>query len=414
MLKGGVALESFLRIPSVFMRGGTSKGLILKSNDLPADPIIRDRLITRIYGSPDVRQIDGIGGGTPLTSKLAIVGAASRRDADISYTFGQVSLEENKIDYRPTCGNMAAAVGLFAAEEGYVELTDSITIVRIFNTNTNNIIEAEIPVKNGKIQYDGTFSIDGVPGTSSCIMINYLETGGAITGNLLPTGNTKDSVKLDDGRKFDITVIDAANVIVFVHANQLNIKGTEIGKNFNRKELLNTLEAIRVEAGIRVGLIKDKTAVTPYSHALPKIAVVSHPQSYNTNTGDVINLNKIDIVGRYISMGTLHEAFAVSGGIGVAVAAQIPGTIIAELFNKLDKQMVNIGHPSGTMRVEAKVEKKSLQYNVRRAAIGRTARRLMEGYSIIPTSFYISNVLQKQHMSGLRSESEFDEAHGGS
>lgn len=387
-------MESFLRIPAVFMRGGTSKGLILKSADLPADPHVRDKVITRIYGSPDIRQIDGLGGGTPLTSKLAIVGASSRSDVDISYTFGQVSLEEEMIDYRPTCGNMAAAVGLFAAEEGYVELTDPVTIVRIFNTNSNNIIEAEIPVRNGKIQYDGTFSIDGVPGTSQRILINYLNTEGAITGKILPTGNPKDTLKIDDGRVFDITVIDAANVIVFVQANQLNIKGTEIGNSFNRPGLLDTLEAIRIETGIHIGLFKNKKTVTPVSHALPKIAVVAPPQSYLTNNGRIIQANEIDIVGRYVSMGKLHEAFAVSGGIGIAVAAQIPGTIIAEIIGKLDKQKeVEIGHPSGTMSVVAEVESIKNQFSVKRASIGRTARRLMEGYAVIPNSILEDNVL---------------------
>jgi 2-methylaconitate cis-trans-isomerase PrpF len=377
-------MEDFIRIPCTLMRGGTSKGLILKSVHLPSDPYTRDKVITRIYGSPDVRQIDGMGGGTPLTSKLTIVGAPSHPDAHINFTFGQVSLADNTIDYKPTCGNMSSAVGLYAVEEGYVELTEPVTVVRIFNTNIGKIIEAEIPVKNGKILYEGDFSIDGVPGKAPRIMINFLDSGGAITGKLLPTGNPKDTIKLDDGREFDVSVIDSANVIVFVRAEQLNISGTELGEDFNKQDLLNTLEAIRVEAGVRIGLIQDRTVVTPVSHALPKIAVLAKPQTYKTSTDRIVGANEIDLVGRYVAMGMLHQAFAVSGGIAAATGAQIPGTVIDELINKSDKGMINIGHPSGVITVDAKVEKNRDLLEVKRAAVGRTARRLMDGYSYVP------------------------------
>jgi 2-methylaconitate cis-trans-isomerase PrpF len=383
-------MEEHIRIPCVLMRGGTSKGLILKSIHLPSDPYVRDQLITRIYGSPDIRQIDGIGGGTALTSKLAIIGPSSHPDAHINYTFGQVSLAENTIDYKPTCGNMSTAAGLFAAEEGYVELMEPVTVVRIFNTNIGKIIEAEIPVKNGKILYDGDFSIDGVPGKAPRIMINFLDSGGAITGALLPTGRPKDTLKLDDGREFNVSIIDCANVLVLVSAEQLNISGAEIGEHFNKPDLLNTLEAIRVEAGASIGLFQDKSLVTPLSHALPKIAVIAKPQTYKTSTERIVGANEIDLVGRYVAMGTLHQAFAVSGGIAVATAAQIPGTIINELINKSGKEMINIGHPSGIITVDAKVEKNGDHFEVKRAAVGRTARRLMDGYSYVPISILTS------------------------
>lgn len=379
-------MNQFLKIPAVFMRGGTSKGLVFKSIHLSGDPEIRDKMITRIFGSPDIRQIDGLGGGHPLTSKLAIVGPSTHPDADINYTFGQVSLEQNTIDYKPTCGNMASAVGLFVAEEGYVPLTEPVTVIRIFNTNTGKMIETDIPVKNGMIQYDGDFAIDGVPGTAAQIMVNFLDSGGAITGKLLPTGNAKDIITLDDGRQFAASVIDSANVVAFVSADQLQIQGPDF-KQFKNKELLDTLESIRVEIGVRIGLIQDKKEVTPASHALPKIALLTKPQDYRSSTGKIINENQVDIIGMYLAMGVLHQAFAVSGGIALATGAQIPGTVVRNILGEKKGGLLRIGHPSGIITVEAKVEEKDGEFQVARAAIGRTARRLMDGYSYVPAKF---------------------------
>ncbi|WP_240419494.1 2-methylaconitate cis-trans isomerase PrpF family protein [Paenibacillus periandrae] len=382
-------MDQFIKVPSVLMRGGTSKGLIFKSVHLPSDPVLRDKLITRIYGSPDLRQIDGLGGGNPLSSKMAIVGPSTHPDADINYTFGQVSLEQNVIDYKPTCGNMATAVGLFAAEEGYVSLTDPVAVVRIFNTNTNKIIETEVHVKNGSIDYNGNFAIDGVPGTSSQIMVNFLDPGGAITGKLLPTGNVKDLITLDNGERFQVSVIDSANAVVFVSAEELGIKGPDFVEAFKSRRLLDTLELIRVEAGIRIGLIENNKEVTPSSHALPKIAVLAKAQNYHTATGRKICEDKVDIIGLYLAMGQLHQAFAVSGGITVATGSQIPGTIVEGLLKLNKRGMLTIGHPSGTMAVDVQVKEQGGLYQVTRAAVGRTARRLMDGVSYVPS--YVNN-----------------------
>ncbi|TCT21711.1 hypothetical protein EDD68_11015 [Melghiribacillus thermohalophilus] len=376
-------MSQITRVPCVIMRGGTSKGVFLRKNHLPADPKERDEWILKIFGSPDQRQINGLGGGTAVTSKLAIIDAPSRKDVDIDYLFGQVSLEDKEIDYTPTCGNIATAVGLYAAEEGYVKLVEPITVVRIYNSNINKIIEVEIPVKNGEIQYEGDFEIDGVPGTASKIMVNFLDSGGAITGHLLPTGHVLDAIQIDDGRTYHVSVIDSANVVSFVSAEQLNIKGTEIGDAFNQPELLDTLEKIRVEIGHKIGLIPDKKQASPASHALPKIAVVSPPQSYISSNNKPIDQADIDIVGRYVAMGKLHQAFAVSGGIAIATGAQIPGTIIHSMVDTSKKGSINIGHPSGMITVEGQVDQKDGNYIVTRAAIGRTARRIMEGYTLV-------------------------------
>lgn len=376
------------KIPTVIMRGGTSKGLILRKSDLPADPALRDETILRIYGSPDSNQVDGLGGGTSLSSKLAIVGPPSQPDAHIDYTFGQVSLEKKVIDYQVTCGNFVTAVGLYAAEEGYVPLSEPITSVNIFNTNTGKIIVAEIPVKNGQIQYDGDFVIDGVPGSSSKIMLNFLNSGGTFTNNTLPTEQASDLIQLEDGRHFEVSIVDCANVVVFVRAQDLGLQGTELETEINgNPALLSTLEAIRVESGIRIGLIKEeeKPLVSPTTHALPKIAIVAASSDYQTNNKRWIAAKDTDILSRYISMGLLHRAYAVSGAIALAAAAKIPGTLPNRLVSP-EKTGIMIGHPSGMLYVESTLEKEAGKWVVTRAANGRTARRLMDGYAYVPVS----------------------------
>jgi 2-methylaconitate cis-trans-isomerase PrpF len=380
------------RIPSTLVRGGTSKGLILRTVDLPKDPVARDQVILKVFGSPGNNQIDGIGGGTPLTSKLALIGPPASQDVHIHYTFGQVSLEKKVIDYHVTCGNMASAVGLYAAEEGYVELQEPFTRVRIFNTNTNRVIEVEVPVVNGQIQYEGDFSIAGVSGTGAKIMVNFLDTGGTFSGRTLPTGNPIDTIALDDGRKFPVTIIDAANILVFVLAQDVGATGTELSKDLNgNARLLETLEKIRVKAGVMLGIIEDETTVTPATHALPKIAMISAACDYQTEDKQMVRADSLDLLGRYLSMGTLHRAFAVSGSIALGAAANIPGTLPNRLARGTEAGL-RIGHPTGTLYVEAQVEREGEDWSVKRAAVGRTARRLMDGYAYVPVSSLTSVV----------------------
>lgn len=377
--------EQVIQVQSTLMRGGTSKGLVLRRAHLPSQPKERDRVILRLFGSPDQNQVDGLGGGTSLTSKLALIGPPSHPNAHIDYTFGQVSLEKEEIDYTPTCGNMATAVGLYAAEEGYVELTEPVTSVNIFNTNINKIIVAEIPVADGHIQYDGDFAIDGVPGSASKIMLNFLDSGGTFTGRTLPTGNPVDTITLEDGRAFPVTIIDCANIVVFVAASSVGLTGTELKAEIDANaSLLGTLEQIRVEAGCRLGVIKDKALATPATNAIPKIAVISRPAAYTTITNRPIRAEEIDITARYFSMGTLHRAFAVSGAIALATAVKIPGTL-ANGICPSTAGGIRIGHPSGTIYVDAELARDGDQWLVSRAAVGRTARRLMDGYAYVKT-----------------------------
>ncbi|MFC7391712.1 2-methylaconitate cis-trans isomerase PrpF family protein [Scopulibacillus cellulosilyticus] len=381
-------LGNHYRVFCTLMRGGTSKGAILRKIDLPSQPNKRDRMILRIFGSPDQDQIDGLGGGTSLTSKLALVGPPTFPDSDITYTFGQVSLDKEVIDYEPTCGNMATAVGLYAVEEGYIELTEPITRVRIFNTNIQKVIIAEIPVFNGQVQYEGDFSIDGVPGSSARIMLNFPHSEGALTGKLLPTGHPEDLIKLNDGRTFHVSIIDAANVVVFVDARELGLLGNELKEDIDSAtEILETLEQIRVKAGRRIGIIQNENGISPSTHALPKIAFVSPPKSYRTMSNQTIDQSDIDILARYISMGSLHKAFAVSGAVALAASAKIEGTIPNQVLPaNISQDRLRIGHPSGQLYLESELEMTGSDYQVIRCAIGRTARRLMDGYAYIPAS----------------------------
>lgn len=367
------------KIPAVLMRGGTSKGLIIDKNNLPTDKVEMDNLILQVFGSSHESQIDGIGGGTAVTSKLAIVEKSEEQGIDINYTFGQVSYSQENIDYRPTCGNISAAVGLYAVEEGFVTLEEGITKVVVYNTNTEKIIEIEVPTTEGKPNYKGDYEIAGVSGRFPKINVNFLDSGGAITGKLLPTGNSKDEILLDDNRKFNVSIVDSANTLVFVTAEEVGLEGHELDNDFNQPHVLDLLEEIRVKAGQKIGLLKEGEEVSPLTHALPKLSVVAPSAEYTTSKGDQIEKNDIDLLGRYVAMGKLHPAYAVSGGIAAATASQIEGTVISEIHQSMPGEAIKIGHPSGIIEAEAIVETKEGELSVERAAIGRSARRIMEG-----------------------------------
>lgn len=389
------------------MRGGTSRGLIFKDVDLPTNPEIRDAVITKIYGSSKNGQIDGIGGGTPLTSKMAIVGVTDTLGCDIYYTFGQVSTNSQKIDYHVTCGNMASAVGLYAVEEGLVRRTEGITTVRIYNTNTKRVMEVEVPVQNGQVVYEGDFSISGVSGTGSCIMVNFIDFGGAITGKLLPTGNTIDKIELDHGQEIEVTILDAGNVLVFVKASSLGLGGTELSDVMDQEDVKNRIEEIRVQCGMKIDLYEEGEVVTPETHALPKIVIVSEPADYMTENGERVDKNRIDIVGRYISMGTLHRAIAVSGAIGLGAVCQIPGTIPNQVMSKSNQtDQITIGHPTGTILVKVHLEESNFSYRLVRGGIGRTARRIMEGEAFVPVDLLDTNSIYIKNKRGRKSEKE--------
>jgi 2-methylaconitate cis-trans-isomerase PrpF len=373
------------RIPTVLMRGGTSKGLFFNENHLPGNIEARNRLILATFGSPDPnkRQIDGIGGGVSTTSKVAIISPSNKPEYDVEYNFGQVSIDRPIVDFKGNCGNISSAVGPYAIDEGLVKAVEPVTQVRIHQKNTNKLIIAEVPVKNGKFDEEGDYQIDGVPGTHSRITLRFSDPGGSLTGKLFPSGNRTDTIVLPVLGEIHVTIIDAANPVVLIRADSLGLKGTEIDEVDTNSELKSILEAIRCKAAVMIGLVASEQEATETSQAVPKIAFISHTQPYTATSGRKLEADELDIVARIMSMGTLHRSYAVSGGISTAGAAMIPGTIAHDLISNeaRGRDLLRIGHPGGIIDIGAVIEKNGDEYIYKEAAVGRTARRLMEGYA---------------------------------
>lgn len=371
-------MDEMRRIPCVIMRGGTSKGIFIKSNHLPSDKKLRDKTIMAIFGSPDVRQIDGLGGADPLTSKLAIIGASSHPEADVDYTFGQVSIDHSVVDYSGNCGNISSAVGPFAIDEGFVRGVEPITRVRIHNTNTGKILESEVEVKDGRAKVTGDCRISGVPGTGSKIMLNFAGTAGSVTGKLLPTGNVVDTIDTPSGA-IKASIVDCANPMVFVRAEDMGIEGTESPQDIDSNAgLLTRLEEIRSRVAVLIGMAGNPQEATEKSPAFPMIAMVSKPSDYvDFTSGKTIARGEVSLVSRLMFMQVLHKTYAGTGTVCTGAAAKIPGTIVNEMIaGSDDTETVRIGHPAGVITLEARVE----EGRVERAAFARTARRIMEGY----------------------------------
>jgi 2-methylaconitate cis-trans-isomerase PrpF len=395
------------------VRGGTSKGVFIIMNEYPNDPAKRDAVILAVYGSPDVRQIDGLGGADVLTSKHAIISRSSRPDADVDYTFAQVSFESAFVDYGGNCGNISSAVGPFAIDEGLVEAVEPITTVRIRMTNSDRILVAEVPVKGGKAMVDGDFAIDGVPGTGAKIAMDWSDVVGSITGKLLPTGKAKDTIEVDDvvggitgklmptgnpkdtietdGIKYTVSIVDAGNPVVFVHAASLNMKGTESPNEIeSNKPLMETIEKIRGRAAVMCGMVEkpeDAKTVSPY---VPFFFIVSPPADYKTINGTTVKAKNIDLVARGLFMLKAHKAIQVSGSLCTGAAARVPGTIVGDVLREAarTRSTINIGHPSGTFPVEAEAETVDGQAKIKRLRVFRTARRIMDGYVYVRKSAF--------------------------
>ena len=381
------------KIPAAFMRGGTSKGIIFLDNHLPKDPEIRNRVILAAYGSPDPdrRQVDGMGGAISVTSKVAIISPAADAENDVVYEFGQVSIDRPLVDYKGTCGNIAAAVAVFAVDEGLVSTEEPVTTVRIFQKNTAKKIIAEVPVKNGVYDETGDYAVDGVPGTGGKIVIRYIEPGGSVTGKLFPSGNLIDTVEVPALGTVRMTIIDVGNPWVLVPAKDLGLKGTEIKEVEQDEKIRTVLETVRGYAAVMTGFASTPQEATQRSQAVPKIGFFSEPQPYVTLKETRVDRSDIDLVTRVMTMGILHKSMAVSCPMAIAGAAAIEGTTVYEMLGERagGKDTLRIGHPSGIFDVEAKVEKQGDTYVLKEAAYGRTARRLMEGYVLVPERFFI-------------------------
>ena len=380
------------RIPAVLMRGGTSKGLFFHAADLPPDPNIRDAVILATYGSPDPnrRQIDGVGGAVSTTSKVAIISFSESADYDVVYNFGQVSIDRPIVDFKGNCGNISSAVGPFAVDEGLVPATEPITRVRIHQKNTDKLIVAEVPVKNGRFDENGDYSISGVPGTGAKITLRFDDPGGALTDKLFPTGNTSDTIEVPDVGNVEVTIIDAANPVVLLQASAIGLSGIEIDEIDSEASVQKKLENIRCAVAVKIGLAETMEEATRRSQAVPKIAIITEPKSYQTLDGTTVEASEVDLVGRIMSMGTLHKSFAVSGAVSVAGAATVPGTVVNDLLrpDASGKALFKIGHPGGIIEVGAVIEVKDGAYHYREAVLGRTARRLMEGSVLVPEKYF--------------------------
>ena len=382
------------QIRCVLMRGGTSKAVFLRESDLPVDEAERTRTILSIFGSPDRRQIDGLGGADPLTSKLAIIGpvrSAEPRAAGthLTYTFGQVEIAHPDIDWLSLCGNISSAVGAFAVYEGYVKPIEPMTQVRVFNTNLSRVLTIEVPVQEGRPLEQGDYSVPGVPGTGAKILIDFSDTAGAATGALLPTGRPVDRLDVPDVGKIDVSLVDIGNAHVFVRASDLGLRGTEgVAQLDADHDLRARLEHIRGAAAERMGMIADAAQSREESPATPILGIVSPPASYrDENGGAVVNENEVDLVSRLMFMQQTHKTYAGTSTVCTGVASRLAGTLVHEVTRLQMRQAdtVRIGHPAGVIETETRVEKNEAdEYVVRRATLGRTARRIMEGYVFVP------------------------------
>jgi 4-oxalomesaconate tautomerase len=358
-------------IPCTLMRGGTSKGPYFHRKDLPADPAERDRVLLAVMGSPHIRQVDGIGGGDSLTSKVVIVEPSTRPGIDIEYLFAQVSVDNATVDTTPNCGNMLAGVGPFAIENGLVPATDPVTTLRILNRNTGKVVEAVIQTPGGKVTYEGDAKIDGVPGTGAPILLNFLDAAGAKTGKLFPTGKR---VNVVDG--VAVSCIDFSSPLVFVPAAALGKTGYELKKDLDADQVLKAkLESIRRQVALLAGFgdVRDKV--------LPKVALVASPQA-----GGVV-------ASRYFTPWTCHSAYAVTGALCLAAAASLPGTVVAPLarLNSGDPELIRIEHPAGTLdiRIQASTGATSGNPSFSTAGLVRTARPLFVGEVHVPPSLLL-------------------------
>lgn len=377
------------KIPCVYMRGGTSKAVFFHDRDLPEDTEERDKVILSAFGSPDRRQIDGMGGANTSTSKVAVIKKSDRPGIDVDYDFGQVDVANPIVGKTMNCGNISSAVGPFAIDEGLVEAVEPMTEVHIFNTNTQKEIIAEVPVKDGRAVTEGDFAIDGVPGTAAKVTLKFVAPQGAASGKLLPTGKAKDTIEIE-GKTYEYSFVDAANPVIFVHPEDFGVTGTEIPSEFNAlpncAEICRILEIIRGTGAITLGFAKDLEDAKKNSQTLPKIAFVTNPADYTAGSGKAIEKGKIDIVGRLFSVGMkMIDAYMGTGAICTVTAANTPGTIVNEIARKsLGTDRIGhlrIGHPWGIMDAYADLKvNEDGTHEVLSGNLDRTARRIMEGY----------------------------------
>ncbi len=360
-----------LAVPCTIMRGGTSKGVFFLESDLPADPQSRERVLLEAIGSPDPRQIDGLGGADTLTSKIVIVSKSSEPGIDLNYTFGQVGIDLPYVSYSANCGNLSAAVGTYAIQQGLIPALEPVTTVHIFNTNTRQVLVSRIPVSGGQPSVNGDCAIAGVPGTGAEIQLDFARTKGASTGSLLPSGYVVDEIYVPElGKSIIVSIVDVAKVTLFFHARDIGIRGTETPDEFT-PEILNRFWAIRNAGAKHIGL-------SPESRLPHPVSVIAPANYMNYMTKTTVHADEVSFVARRVGgpPPRLHKAFAATGAVCTAVAANLPGTVVHQVARRFDDHVVRIGHPTGVFPVITRI---GADGEITEAAYTRTARRIMDG-----------------------------------
>ncbi len=372
-----------LTLPAVFMRGGTSKAVIFHQRDLPARGEW-DRLFLAAMGSPDPygRQLNGMGGGISSLSKVCIIAPSARNDADVDYTFAQVQIREARVEYRANCGNMSASIGPFSVDEGLVRAKGATATVRIYNTNTQKLIHAMFPLRDGRARYDGDLVIPGVAGSGAPVRLDFISPGGATTGKLLPTGKPVDMLDVPGVGKLAASMVDAANAGVFLRATDLGLIGTELPEQLDANtDLLARLQAIRQCAAVAMGIARDLDEARSIP-GVPMIGFVAPSADAPTLTGESIAKADVDLTARFLSNGQPHRALPLTASLCTGVAARITGTLVADALapGAQNRDAIRIGMPSGILAVGASVEQTGPgTWVAQRGSFFRTTRRLFDG-----------------------------------
>ncbi|WP_394999399.1 2-methylaconitate cis-trans isomerase PrpF, partial [Acinetobacter sp.] len=385
-----------IKIPATYMRGGTSKGVFFKLDDLPEAAQqagrVRDQLLLRVIGSPDpyAKQIDGMGGATSSTSKTVILAKSQQPEHDVDYLFGQVSIDQPFVDWSGNCGNLTAAVGSFAISNGLVDAAripeNGICTVRIWQVNIQKTIIAHVPITQGQVQETGDFELDGVTFPAAEVQIEFLDPAddGEDGGAMFPTGNLVDTLEVPEIGRFQATFINAGIPTIFLNAEDIGYTGSELQDAINGDaKALARFETIRAYGAKQMGLIQDISEAASRQHT-PKIAFVSKPKQYVSSSGKTITEQDTDLLVRALSMGKLHHAMMGTAAVAIGTAAAIPGTLVNLAAGGGAREAVRFGHPSGTLRVGAQAIQEKGQWVVKKAVMSRSARVLMEGWVRIP------------------------------
>ena len=385
-----------IKIPATYMRGGTSKGVFFKLDDLPAAAqtpgAARDNILLRVLGSPDPygKQIDGLGNASSSTSKAVILSKSAEPNHDVDYLFGQVSIDKPFVDWSGNCGNLTAAVGAFAISNGLVDAaripSDGLCTVRIWQANIRKTIIAHVQITGGQVQETGDFELDGVTFPAAEVQIEFLDPAddGEEGGAMFPTGNLVDELEVPGIGTFPVTLINAGIPTIFLNAADIGYQGTELQEHINSDEqALAKFETIRAYGALKMGLIADISEAAARQHT-PKVAFVAAPQDYVSSSGKPVAAADVDLLVRALSMGKLHHAMMGTAAVAIGTAATIPGTLVNLAAGGNEREAVRFGHPSGTLRVGAQAKLENGEWKVTKAIMSRSARVIMEGFVRVP------------------------------